>query len=372
MFRLKAKLQELNMLFRFLLDLIGRRLHFYSVNLPRLSERRVFGFLIGCEIKHISGPRFLSTDAEDVVLLCVMRNGAEYLKEFIEHHQKLGVKHIVFLDNGSTDESMSIIHQYKNITLLQSFLPFKSYIRIFRLYLKMRFGRDCWSLSIDIDELFDFPFSEKLTLQEFVLYLDHHEFNAVLANMLELIADRPMSNASDGQEILKRENYRYYDNICFKDHVVSSADNREPLREIRVGGIRASYFRWMRGYINKYPLVKFQPGFEPWQSRNHNVKGDSRLADLTCVLMHYQFTQTFHERCKWVDAERIYGKSSKKYSHFLEVMNKNPDVNLYREARNPTEYTGVSGLVESDFVQAGSAFRVYVENLGNATSAYDQ
>ena len=73
-----------------------------------------------------------------------MRDGRPYVRSFVEHYFALGVKHIFFLDNGSTDGTVEALKDYDNVSVLRSKLPFKEYDVLFKQYLIGRFGKGRW------------------------------------------------------------------------------------------------------------------------------------------------------------------------------------------------------------------------------------
>ena len=109
------------------------------------------------QIRHLHGPEEVTYAPDELVVVCLVRDGRPYLKSFIEHYFSLGAKHIVFLDNGSTDGTVSVAQSYENVTILQTELSFKEHQGFMKRYLVTRFGRDRWILYVDIDELFDYP-----------------------------------------------------------------------------------------------------------------------------------------------------------------------------------------------------------------------
>ena len=56
--------------------------------------------LVEDTVKHVYGPERVEYSNEEVIVLCLVRNGYLYIEEFIKHYFSLGVKHIVFLDNN--------------------------------------------------------------------------------------------------------------------------------------------------------------------------------------------------------------------------------------------------------------------------------
>ena len=122
-------------------------------------------------VEHLYGPETVDYESDELVVLVLLRNGRPYIKAFIEHYLSLGAKHIVFLDNGSTDGTVEALKGYDNVTVLRSMLPYKRYNVAMKRYLIERFGRGRWTLSVDMDELFDYPYSDVVSLRSLLRYL---------------------------------------------------------------------------------------------------------------------------------------------------------------------------------------------------------
>src|SRR5918993_3120110 len=101
-------------------------------------------------IEHLHGPEEVAYDADELVVVCLVRDGRPYVKSYVEHYISLGVKHIFFLDNGSTDSTVEALKNYDNVTVLRTTLPYKRYEYSLKRYLIARFGRDRWCLCADI------------------------------------------------------------------------------------------------------------------------------------------------------------------------------------------------------------------------------
>ena len=69
-------------------------------------EWRVRPLLLQACVRHVHGPTEFRYGEEELVALCVVRNGALHVRSFLDHHLSLGVKHVVLLDNGSTDDTV--------------------------------------------------------------------------------------------------------------------------------------------------------------------------------------------------------------------------------------------------------------------------
>ena len=101
--------------------------------------------------EHLYGPEEVAYGPDELVVVCLVRDGRPYVKSFVEHYLSLGAKHLFFLDNESTDGTVEALKKYDNVTVLRTALPFKRYALLVRQYLIERFGRGRWCLCVDID-----------------------------------------------------------------------------------------------------------------------------------------------------------------------------------------------------------------------------
>src|SRR5919112_1477179 len=100
-------------------------------------------------VEHLYGPEEVDYEADELVVVCLVRDGRPYVKSFVEHYLSLGAKHLFFLDNGSTDGTVEALKNYDNTTVLQTLLPYKGYKLAFKRFLIGRFGRkERWCLCV--------------------------------------------------------------------------------------------------------------------------------------------------------------------------------------------------------------------------------
>jgi len=156
--------------------------------------KRVRGWRVHLSVKHLHGPKKIAYGPDELVVVCIVRNGRPYIKAFIDHHLSLGFKHIVFLDNGSDDDTVAFARDHEHVTVIQSRLPYKKYEGAMIQYLISRFGKGRWSLYLDIDELFDYPFSDVVSLNSLLRYLNERSYTAVVTQVLDMFADSALSN----------------------------------------------------------------------------------------------------------------------------------------------------------------------------------
>jgi hypothetical protein len=317
--------------------------------------------IAGFEVERVLGPEQIPYKKDELIVLCLVRDGEPWVRSFAEHYFSLGAKHIVFLDNDSTDDTVSVASEYDNVTLLRTKLPFGAGVGdtegqdLMRRYLIERFGRNRWSLCVDIDELFDYPYSDVIGLDSLLGYLDSKSYTAVTAQMLDMFPEKLSVNSTQeiGREL--KDEYRFYDlsridRSRMRKDKDASRNNIIESDEVAVrvrGGIRDNVFGF-KPLLTKYPLL-FSDGTVE-HIRVHSIR-NARVADLTCVLFHYKF-YAFALQDYWYRAiEHKRGRGpfmERRYEKYAEVLEKNPELQLKLESSR--EIASVNDLLENGFL----------------------
>jgi len=311
------------------------------------------------KVQWLSGRRRVSASTEEFVVVCLVRNGAIYLPEFLRHYRALGAKHIVLLDNTSTDGTPALAANEPGVTVLRTAAPYKIYKDIMKRWLVTSFGRRNWVLCVDIDELFDYPFRSEISATDLLRYLNRRGFNAVAAQMLDLFPQGPITKNSGADW---RQEHRFY---CLSDlerkpyAAFYGGRNEAPPVELDVmhGGIRYSAFQ-VRAMLTKHPLLFPSSGIAYLQA--HHVRG-ARVADVSGVLLHYKFVGDFADYVRTCVKAESFWMNSHEYKQYLRAIEANPDLCLYSEAAS--EFSTVERLVEQGFLIASDSFRGEIAKL---------
>ncbi len=325
-----------------------------------LMEFGVRPHLLQSRVKHLHGPLEFDYGVDELLVISVVRNAELHLRSFLEHYLSMGVTHFVFLDNGSTDRTREMLCRRENVTLLQTDAPYAKYENTMKRYLAERFSRGRWALCSDIDELFDYPFSQQVSLRSFLQYLKTNRYTAVAAQMLDMFPDVPLRSVVSKAEDRLQEKHTYYDTSSIRktDYLWSTRSNRE----IRMhwGGIRKAILGSDNG-LTKSPLVLMDgkvKTFITW----HHVQG-ARMADISCVLLHYPFVSTFFEKVQ--DAVRTgrYGmRVTDEYKAYGRALERDPDLNLKLDSARP--FTGLEPLIDEKFLIVSDQYRRWVVEHG--------
>src|SRR5215207_6299639 len=300
--------------------------------------------ILHSSIEHLHGPEEVPYGEDELVVVCLVRDSRPYAKSFVEHYRSLGAKHLFFLDNGSSDGTVEALKKYDNTTILRSKLPYKGYRLAFKRFLIDRFGKkDRWCLYADIDELFDYPYSDVVGLGSLLGYLTEKSYTAVAAQMLDMFPEEPLSGREGNlQDEPLKERLRFYDisNISRRSikelHHLHNRNNTLESDEIEMfrDGIQNTIFG-SKPLRTKFPLVFTDGRIKPFDRSSHWVD-NAKIADITCVLLHYKFLDGyFHKQAAQAVREGRYHKNSPGWTSFdkyLEVLDKNPALKMKRES----------------------------------------
>jgi hypothetical protein len=322
----------------------------------RLMEFGVRPYLLRPRIKHIYGPQEISYGLEELLVNSVVRNGELYVKSFLDHYRAMGVKHFVFLDNGSTDHTLEMLCAQERVTVLQTDAPYNKYENTMKRYLAERFSSRRWNLCADIDELFDYPFSESLTLRDFLRYLNENSYTAVVAQMLDMFSDIPLAELESKADDMLKEKYRFYDISCIEKEDYPWSEPSNPDIKMHWGGIRKMVFGSNNG-LTKSALVLMDGRVKPFINWHH-AKG-ARMADISCILMHYPFVSSFYVKVE--DAVRTgrYGiRVTDEYKAYSQRLNGSANLNFKLEFARP--FAGLEPLITDEFLIVSEKYRQWV------------
>jgi hypothetical protein len=279
----------------------------------------------------------------------------------------MGFRHIFFLDNGSTDQTISIARRCSNVSVWHCDLPIDAHQPLFKKYLAQHCAEGGWRLDADVDELFDYPFSDILTLPRFLDYLNKHRYTAVLTHMLDMFSVRPvLGQVAEPHDL--QTTYQYYDiaditRIKYHQsdlakkygyrNIVSNADS-----ELLFGGIRKTLFGhdWT---LTKHSL--FFPDEKMDLFPNVHFVDNARLADVSCVILHYKLTSNALDMARQ-NRDKFPG-NGKMYEDFINYFTKHSQPHIAQGTE--MRFLKAQDLVDRGFLFMSEEYRSYVRNHAN-------
>jgi glycosyltransferase involved in cell wall biosynthesis len=335
---------------------------------PFLEEAQ--GWLLHHTLRLVHGPGEVSSGTDEVVVLVVVRDGRAYVKSFVEHYRALGAKHLIFLDNGSTDGTVEALKEYEDVTVFSTALPFKRYGLTMRKYLAERFGRGRWTLNVDVDELFAYPYMDVVSLPALLGYLSENGYTAVVTSVLDMFPEEPLTDLVRHEDEPLKELHRFYDVSEVREEAYESVGDignvlSNPDVPILRGGIRRTLFG-MNSLLIKHPLIFLDGKLKPVDLSEHWV-GDARLADFTGVLLHYKLLNGLYGAVRREVEVRNYPNRWGKYDRYLKVLEEAPELAI--KAETARELGGTNDLVGTRFMVLSERYVGFVREedrrLGN-------
>lgn len=299
--------------------------------------------------------------------MCLVKDAAYHVTPFIEHYLRLGVKHLVLLDTGSTDETVARASAFPAVSVFDTDVPFRRNNRQMRRFLVRRFGgRNRWVLVVDVDEFFDYPCSDRVDLTSLLRYLRARRFTTLAAYLLDMVPDGPL-DAVDVKAPLG-EAYRWYDISAVRKVGYFETDTYRGDRWVRhntlanpdvkryVGGIRGQIFDLTEVYLLKHPLL-LRDGRT--QLVHQHFVDFASVADITGVLYHYKFVPGFRRKVESAVREGAYARDSWEYRHYQQALDRQPTLVL--KTATAQELRGVDDLAANGFLQVTDEYRQWIE-----------
>lgn len=338
---------------------------FPSARLARKARQTLTRLRLLASLRRLHGPKRFDLAEDDVVVVVVVKNGAYYLDAFLDHYRRLGARHFVFMDNGSTDGTIARLRREPDTIVLQSTLTIGIFEVEFRRHAAETFAKGHWVLFADIDELFDFEGSALLGLSGLTDYMRENGYTALMAQMLEMFprtsiretAHIPFETALERYRYfdtthLERYAYDAYDAISFSYFMRQNTVANERLK-FMFGGVRNRFFGELC-CLTKHPLVFVGPGVSP--NPHPHTAAHVAVADFSAVIQHYKFTDDPFARDIQSLRDGIIPHGADRLR--VEAVRDNPDLSFFTD--DAVEYTTPEALYASGFLIPSPAFTAFV------------
>ena len=293
---------------------------------------------------------------------CLVCNGEPWIRSFLDHYFKLGAVHVCFIDNGSTDRTIEIAQSYEKVSILSSDLPYGRYKYFLKWYLAEQFHGDGWLLITDVDEHFNYPLSTQLELSGLLRYLNHYQYTGVVTQMLDMFSNQPLRRSASTAAGPMKEIYNCYELeevVPVKLNIFKNLSNTISNDEIKAFkcGVRKRLF-------DAYPLLTKSALLRPRNTNarpstvsSHRITG-AKLADISCVLLHYKFIDGFYDYVDWAIDSKVYYKNSSEYKLYQKLLQDTPEMNIASSSSKTLK--SIDQLVDEEFLVLSDAYRDWI------------
>ena len=270
----------------------------------------------------------------DVLLFSTMRDEHVRLPYFLRYYRDLGISHFLIVDNDSTDGGADYLAQQEDVSLWSTKASYKrARFGIDWLnWLQSKYGHGHWTLVVDPDEFFVYPFCDTRPIRALTDWLDTSQvksFGAMLLDMypkgrIDAVPYRAGQNPLEIAAWFDPGNYMIEKNKKFGNLWIQ-------------GGPRARVFfpdnPKKAPALNKTPLIKWHRRYA-YESSTHMVlpRGLNLTYDewggekASGILLHAKFLDTFTAKAAEELTRRQHYAGSVEYRAYAEVVQHNPEL----------------------------------------------
>ena len=253
---------------------------------------------------------------------------------FLKYYRNLGLNHFLIVYNHSSDNTLSLLADQADISIWQTKHSYRtSHFGVDWLNgLQSRYGHRHWTLVVDPDEFFIYPFCDSRPLRALTNWLDAHETRSFGAMLLDMYPKGPILDHTyrSGQNPLEIASWFDAGNC--------TVEPNDKFRNLWIqGGPRARVFfaetPRRAPAINKIPLVKWHWGYSYISSTHmllprglNVVYGASGGEHVSGLLLHTKFLNIFHLKLKEDATRQAHYAKSLEYRTYAKALRHNPNL----------------------------------------------
>lgn len=271
---------------------------------------------------------------EDILVFSTFRNEAIRLPYFLKYYRDMGVNHFLMVDNDSDDGGREYLADQPDVSLWTTGASYKRarFGVDWLNWLQLKYGHDHWTLVVDPDELFVYPFCDTRPIRALTDWLDASSIKSFSAMLLDMYPKGGINNIpySPGQNPLEIANW-------------FDAGNYSIYRNRLYGNLWIQGGPRMRTFfaddparapaLNKIPLVKWHRNYA-YVSSTHSLlpRGLNLVYDewggekASGILLHTKFLSTFGAKAHEEIARKQHYAASREYRAYAEGVTENPDL----------------------------------------------
>lgn len=272
--------------------------------------------------------------ADDVLLVATIWNERIRLPFFLRYYRRLGVKHFLIIDNCSDDGTQEYLARHEDVSVWRADGSYRGarYGMDWANWILRKYAQGHWTLTVDADEFFVFPFSDTRPVQALTSWLDEGGIRSFSAMLLDMYPKGPVEEQEykDGQNPLEiaqwfdAGNYTHTRNPKYGNLWIQ-------------GGPRARQFfpyePKLAPSLNKIPLVKWGRGYTYVSSthmllpRGLNQVYDSAQGErISGCLLHTKFLNTLTDKAEAEMQRRQHFAGSREYIAYKEGLKSGCDL----------------------------------------------
>lgn len=269
-----------------------------------------------------------------LLLFSTVRNEKIRLPYFLRYYRDLGINHFFFVDNDSDDGTREYLAEQADVSLWRAKASYKRarFGVDWLNWLLMRHGHGHWTMVVDPDEFFVYPFCDTRPLRALTDWLDASSIKSFSAMLLDMYPKGPVSAQPyrEGQDPFEIANW-------FDSGNYTMAKNPSYGNLWIQGGARSRVFfadnPERAPALNKVPLVKWHRDYA-YVSSTHMLlpRGLNLVYDewggekASGCLLHAKFIDTLANKTAEELRRKEHFANSHEYRAYQEGLLASPDL----------------------------------------------
>lgn len=270
----------------------------------------------------------------DVILVSTFRNEKVRLPYFLRYYRDLGIDHFLFVDNDSTDGTLDYLNGQRDVSVWNTKHSYKraNFGVDWMNWLQRTYGNEHWTLVVDPDEFFVYPFCDTRPIQALTDWLDNSSIRSFSAMLVDVypkgrLDENPYQEGQNPLEIASwfdSGNYTIKKNATYGNLWIQ-------------GGPRSRVFfpdtPKSAPALNKTPLVKWTKRYA-YVSSTHTLlpRGLNQVYDewggekASGALLHTKFLDTFTVKAQEEMNRKQHYAGSREYTAYADKLSEHPEL----------------------------------------------
>ena len=265
------------------------------------------------------------------ILISAVKNDLYRVKMQIEHHRKIGINHLVYIDNMSDDGTFEwLLEQEIDVYRVDDKFSATAKDAWFRQITDI-YGYDRWYLILDSDELFVYPGMEDNKINKLTDFAKESNIDTFQTFMIDMYSkDELVGGKSEDIPLEKydiKEENRYFDTDSYFINQAYEGDRILGGPRFRVFSDKNQSFTPL---LTKNPLVFLRN--DRFFGIHHSIPFHKNFNNaIISGILHYKFLPSDNKKYKKIVEEGNYAGGSIEYKRYLEVIENNEKLSFYYE-----------------------------------------
>lgn len=302
-------------------------------------------------------------DSNELRLFVIARNESLRLPYFLKYYSDLGVERFFLIDNNSTDNTCEIALSFKNVHIFKIDKSYKEHWNWIEYFLN-KFGKKKWCLVVDIDELLYYPYSENISLQQLIKYLENNNYTALKSFLIDVHSDKPIIDTIYYPGTNPLDICQFFDPTIYKlkglffdkkkwTYFISETFHGGA-REIKFANLNTKF-----SDLTKHSLFKYEEKTYLTQGM-HGING-ANVADIQGAVMHTKFMSDFKERVKEESEREEHFNNAAEYKIYNNLIEKDNLLILKNNAS--IKFRNTQQLIKLELMKCSNEYMNFIQSF---------